>query len=249
MAGLLAISLLAAGCGGAKEGSEGAQEKRMADTGLDAESGESGLDAAAEPKRGGKLVYALEADTNGGFCLTEAQLAISGMMVVRAVYDTLTVPNEKGEYVPYLAKALTHNDDHTEWNIELREGIKFHDGSDLTAEVVKNNLDAYRGAYPNRSSLLFSFVLKNVESVEVVDPLNVKVTTSKPWVAYPAYLFGSSRLGIMAQAQLDSKDCATKPIGTGPFAFKSWTPNVNLVAERNPDYWQIAPDGEPYPYA
>ncbi|CAN5675563.1 ABC transporter substrate-binding protein [soil metagenome] len=249
LAGLLAVSLLAAGCGGASEGSKKGGEK-LADKKLDSAAGESGLDKAGSPKRGGKLIYGLEADTNGGFCLPEGQLAISGMMIVRAVYDTLTVPNEAGEYVPYLAKAITHNDAYTEWNIELREGIKFHDGSDLNAEVVKNNLDAYRGTYEGRSSLLFSFVLKNVKAVDAVDDMNVKVTTTKPWVAFPSYLYSSSRLGIMAQAQLDATDdCATKPIGTGPFVFQSWTPNQKLVAKANPDYWQIAPDGKPYPYA
>ncbi|QXC61647.1 ABC transporter substrate-binding protein [Aquihabitans sp. G128] len=249
VAGVLAVSLLAAGCGGTKEGAKKGGEK-LADKELDAAAGESGLAKAGEPKRGGKLVYGLEADTGGGFCLSEGQLAISGMMVVRAVYDTLTVPNSKGDYVPYLAKAITHNDDYTEWNIELRDGVKFHDGSPLTAQVVKNNLDAYRGVYPGRSSLLFLFVLANIDKVDAVDDLDVKVTTKKPWVAFPSYLYSSSRLGIMAQAQLDSKDdCATKPIGTGPFVFQSWTPNQKFDAKRNPDYWQIAPDGKPYPYA
>ena len=82
---------------------------------------------------------------SGGFCLPEAQLAISGEMVVRAIYDTLTIPNSEGEYVPYLAESVTPNDDFTEWTIKLRDGVKFHDGIDADAEVVKNNLDAYRG--------------------------------------------------------------------------------------------------------
>ena len=249
VAGLLALSLLATACGGASEGAKKEKED-FTDRGLNKEAGESGIDKAGEPKRGGKLTYALEADTNGGFCLPEAQLAISGMMVVRAVYDTLTVPNAKGDYVPYLAQEITPNDDYTEWTIKVREGIKFHDGSPLTAEVVKNNIDAYRGTYPGRAPLLFLFVLKNIKSTEVIDELSMKVTTTKPWVAFPSYLYSSSRFGMMAQAQLDNKtSCGTQPIGTGPFKFVSWTPNQKFVTEANPDYWQIAPDGKPYPYA
>lgn len=253
LATLLAISLILASCGGtSSDDSGGGGGGSTEELGLTAQDGESGLEEAGDPVRGGTLRYGLEADSTGGFCLTEGQLAISGMMVVRAVYDTLTVPNGEGGYSPYLAKAVTPNEDHTVWDIELREGIKFHDGTDLTAEVVKNNLDAYRGepGDHNRSSLLLMFVFSNVDTVEVTGPLTVQVTMHEPWVAFPAYLYASSRVGIMAQSQLDdTENCHNDLVGTGPFKFSSWDPNVRFVAERNEDYWQIAPDGEPYPYA
>ena len=212
---------------------------------------ESGLDTAGKPMRGGQLVYGLEAEVGTtGYCLPEAELAISGMQVARALYDTLTVPDEKGDYVPYLAKAVDHDDAYKEWTITLRPGVTFHDGSTLDAQVVKNNLDAYRGAYEGRSPLLFSFVLANIDDVEVVNELTVRVTTKKPWVAFPAVLYASGRLGMMAQKQLDAdpKTCATQPIGTGPFSFVSWTRDQSLKVRRYPKYWQEAPDGKPYPY-
>lgn len=244
---LATTALLVSACGGTKAGQAG---KKASTAGLSASDGESGLKDAGSPKRGGKLIYGVEADTSGGFCLPEGQLAISGMLVVRAVYDTLTVPDSKGDYVPYLAKSLSHSADYKTWTINLRSGIKFSDGSDLTATVVKNNLDAYRGTYPGRSPLLFKFVFGNIADTKVTGPLSVQVDMTKPWVAFPAYLFSSSRLGIMGQKQLDDKThCGTDLVGTGPFTFKSYTPNQKLDAVRNPHYWQIAPDGKPYPYA
>ena len=122
--GLLAAGLLAAGCGGTSSeegetGTTGGGQTRE-DLGLTVEAGESGLAEAGEPQRGGTLVYGLEAESSAGFCLSESQLAISGMVVVRAFYDTLTVPNGEGGFSPYLAKSVTPNEDHTEWTITLR---------------------------------------------------------------------------------------------------------------------------------
>lgn len=249
---LVSTALLAAGCGGEK--SEKAKPGTTAQTReslrLTAQDGESGLAEAGEPQRGGKVIYGLEAESAAGYCLSESQLAISGLVVARALYDTLTIPNADGGFSPYLAESVTPNENHTEWTVTLREGIKFHDGSDLDATVVKNNLDAFRGTYPGRPSLLFSFVLQEFSDVQVKDSLTLVITTKRPWVSVDAILYASGRLGIMAQAQLDAPGdaCATHPIGTGPFEFVSWTKNQKLTAKRNPDYWQIAPDGEPYPY-
>src|SRR5262249_33265451 len=58
-----------------------------------------------KPKTGGSITYGLEAPTTN-FCLPNAQLAISGIAVTTAVYDTLTVPDKDGKYVPYLAESV-----------------------------------------------------------------------------------------------------------------------------------------------
>ncbi|HEX7131576.1 MAG TPA: ABC transporter substrate-binding protein, partial [Iamia sp.] len=231
------LALVAGACGGKdKEGTTG------------------GPEAPGDIQRGGSVTYGIEAETGDGWCLQESQLAISGILVARAIYDTLTVPNADGEYVPYLAEDVQPNDDFTEWTITVRDGVTFHDGSELTAEVVKNNLDAYRGAEGDhaRSPLLFLFVLDNIESVEVSGDKDVVVTTKVPWVAFPAFLYSSGRLGITGQAQLDNPDsCNTDLVGTGPFMLEDpsdWVEGREFRAVKNPDYWQEAPDGEPYPY-
>src|SRR5262245_31411675 len=101
-----------------------------------------------KPEAGGEVTYRLEADTTGGWCLPEAQLAIAGIQVARTIYDTLTAPDENGEIKPFLAESFSSNADATEWTFKLRPGIKFSDGTDLTAQVVKDNIDAWRGALP-----------------------------------------------------------------------------------------------------
>ncbi|HEV7762954.1 MAG TPA: ABC transporter substrate-binding protein [Acidimicrobiales bacterium] len=204
---------------------------------------------AGPPQMGGKVVYGLEAETTNGWCLPEGQLAISGIMVARALYDTLTVPDGDGNFVPFLAESVEPNDDYTEWTIKVRDGVKFSDGSDLTSEVVKNNLDAYRNQYPGRTSLLFQFVLQDITDVSVVDPLSVKVTTGRPWASFPSFLYSSGRMGMVGQAQLDDAEgCARNLIGTGPFILEDWQVNSSLTAKKNPNYWREDADGNQLPY-
>ncbi len=193
----------------------------------------------AQQKGGGDLTFGLEAETTN-YCLSRAQLAISGIQVVAAIYDTLTVPNSKGETVPYLAKSVEPNADFTEWTIGLRDGITFHNGEALDAAAVKLNLDAQRGAEgaPNSGPLL-KVVLGFIADVTVVDPLTVKVTTNVPVANFGAYLYLTGRGGIMAPEQINAgEDCATKMIGTGPFMLDEYLQNEKTVVVKNPNYWQ-----------
>ncbi|MFV0317006.1 MAG: ABC transporter substrate-binding protein [Microthrixaceae bacterium] len=232
-----ALALVAGACGGSSD-----------DGGGSGTTG-GGEEAAGEPVEGGSLVYGLEAESSGGWCLPESQLAVSGIMVARAIYDTLTIPNENAEYVPFLAESVEPNEDFTQWTIKLREGVKFHDGTDLTAEVVKNNIDAWRGVYPGRNPLLLRFPYQPITETAVVDPLTVGVTTSVSWPSFPSYLYYSGRVGIMGQAQLDdSESCDTNLIGTGPFKKTEWVVNDHFSAEKNQDYWLTDDDGLQLPY-
>ena len=229
-----ALVLFAAACGGGG--------------GDDSEGGAGGTpsttEVAGEPTPGGTLVYGVEAETAGGFCLPEAQLALSGIQVARSMYETLTAPNENGEYVPFLAESVTPNATYDEWTIVLREGVKFHDGTDLTPEVVKNNLDSWRGLYPARHPTLGPLTMNNWGEVTVTGPLTLTITTKTPWPAFPAHLYGNGRLGMISQAQLDDPDhCNDKMIGTGPFMLDEWVPNDHLSVVKNPDYWRA---GLPY---
>lgn len=206
-------------------------------------------EVASEPTYGGTLTHAITAETSGGWCLPEAQLVAPGVQVARAVYDQLTAPDENGEIAPFLAEEVTPNDTFDIWTIRLREGITFHDGTPLDAEVVKNNLDAYRGTYPNRSSLLFRFVLDNIASVEVVDELTIEVRTATPWPAFPWYLWNDGRMGIMSQSQIDDPEtCDSELVGTGPFVAGEWLINDSFTMTRNENYWLSDDAGNQLPY-
>lgn len=189
--------------------------------------------AAPKPKRGGEIVYAIPGKTTS-FCLPRAQMSASGIMVAQSMYDTLTVPNDKGQYVPYLAKAVTPNATFDQWTITLRDGIEFHDGTPVDSAAVKANIDAWR------KGLLLQFLWAPVSDVAAPDPSTVVVTIKQPWPAFPAYLFSAGRTGIAAPAQLnDAANCATEMIGSGPFKLETYDPSTgDVTVVRNPDYWR-----------
>jgi peptide/nickel transport system substrate-binding protein len=236
---VVAFALVAAACSSSGSSSSNASGNNPSTTPT----------TSGTPQSGGSITFALPAETSGGWCLQEGQLAISGIQIARAIYDTLTVPDATEQYKGMLAESVTPNATNTVWMIKLRPNIKFTDGTALDATVVKNNLDAYRGAYPARHPLLFSFVFgKYIKATKVIDPLTVEVDTV-PWVAFPAYLYSSGRLGIMAQSQLDdTKTCASKLVGTGPFMMKDWKRNDHFTAVRNPNYWRKDKNGVQLPY-
>jgi peptide/nickel transport system substrate-binding protein len=224
------VAVLAAACGG---GGSGGSSK-------DASASPTTAKAAGAPKYGGKLVYGLEADTSSPWTPQAAVCAISCHMVMRSVFDTLTLPNEKTEVEGNLLSSFDHNADFTEWTLHVRPGIKFHDGTPLDAAAVSDNLNRHLKSFLTAKSL------SDVASVAVSGPMDVVVKTKRSWSHFPLYLAG--QVGYIASskwlAEVDKDPAkAAEPVGTGPFIFKSYTPGKNFVATRNPNYWR---KGLPY---
>ncbi|CAB4862101.1 MAG: hypothetical protein F2782_02390 [Actinobacteria bacterium] len=210
-ASLAIVAMFATACGGGDKG---------------------GDQGGGTPVTGGVITYGVEGKTTQ-FCPPKTQAAISGIMIMQSMYDTLAEPTNDGRAVPYLAKSITANADSTVWTIGLREGVTFHDGTPVDAAAVKKNIDAWT------KGILLQFVFSNIASVDVVDPLTVTVTMKKAWVAFPWYLWTTGRTGIAAPAQLDSPDCDTKLIGSGPFKLKSFDPSSGDVSVvKNANYWR-----------
>lgn len=223
---LTLIALVVAACGGGSSSKAG--------------NGSSGSTPAEEgkPQPGGTITYGLEAKTTA-FCVPRGQLAISGIMVVSAVYDTLTRPTDDPQiYAPYLAKSVEPNATNDEWTITLRPGVQFHDGTPVDAAAVAQNIEEWR------KGILLNFVFKNIASVAAVGTDTVVVTTTVPWVDFPAFLYTTGRAGIVAPAQLNSPNCDTEMIGSGPFKATSFDPTTGDVSVvKNENYWR---EGLPY---
>ena len=192
-------------------------------------------EVTANPRRGGSLTFATEAEINS-FDPRQGAWDSTGLLYARTVYDPLFTQAADGSIKPFLAQSITPNADYTQWTIRLRPGISFHDGSPLDATTVKVNLDGVA-----RSPLTGPYLF-NMNGTRVIDSATLVVTMNTPWVPFPSYLTG--HLGHMAGLkQLADTSGRAKPIGTGPYVFKEWVPGDHFTATRNPDYWR---PGLPY---
>jgi peptide/nickel transport system substrate-binding protein len=191
------------------------------------------------PKTGGSLTVGTTAEIDGFFPPTN-HWDSNGYLYANTVYDPLTAQAADGTIKPYLAQSVTPNSTYTVWTLTLRPGISFHDGSPLTATVVKNNFDALK------KSALTGPALQSIASATVTGTLTLVYTCTQPLVDFPAGL--ATQVGyVVGQAMLDaaaaSSTASPHPIGTGPFVYGNWQPNQQFSATRNPNYWQ---SGLPY---
>ncbi|WP_422002296.1 ABC transporter substrate-binding protein [Reyranella sp.] len=150
----------------------------------------------------------------------------------------ITYDGEKVAFVPDLAESWKLLDDKTHV-FKLHSGVKFHDGEPCDAEAVKWSVErVWKGTPKSPHAWKYEYL----ESVEVVDPLTVKLTFNKPYAFLPVALTGSTgRAGTIVPrkaVEKYGKDFGRNPVGTGPFKFVSWRENDSIVLERNPDYFE-----------
>jgi len=141
-----------------------------------------------------------------------------------------------GTIVPFLAESFTCDKDKLTMTIKLREGVMFHDGSELTAEVLKWNLDYAINAGKAAS-------LSNPTAVNVIDDYTVEIQYASWSVSWEADMLNVLVYSKKAYDDNGEEWCATQMIGTGPFVMKSYEVDKNIVWEKNENYWQ---EGLPY---
>lgn len=158
------------------------------------------------------------------------------------LFDSLVIPNpEDYSPMPHLAESWEAIDDRT-WVFTLREGAMFHDGNEVFPEGEGREVVADDVVYSIERFLEVStaFTLGDIESVTALDRYRVEIVTAEP---DPFLLSDPNRLARVmivpreAIEQLGEEEFARSPIGSGPFELVSFTPDEELVLQRNEDYW------------
>ena len=188
------------------------------------------------PKRAATLVVAVPADP---VRLDPHDASDSpSTMVNFHIYDRLVELGDDMEPVPSLAVSWSSNEAGDVWRLRLRPGVRFHDGSVLSADVVKRNFD--RLLDPALGLARRGIVSGFVKEVAVVDDLTVEIRLLSP-VAPFLKILAHDALGIVAPAAMDAAGGAFRPIGTGPFRLASWSPGARLVLEAFEGHWRGKP--------
>ncbi|HLN05594.1 MAG TPA: ABC transporter substrate-binding protein [Acidimicrobiales bacterium] len=196
------------------------------------------------PVRGGTLTIGTEADESG-FDPSEVAFDSTGVMYARTIYDPLAITLADGTIEPYLAESITPNADYTSWEITLRPNVLFHDGTACDGAALLLNMKTYL------ASPLVNFTLTYVDSISQTGPLSVTINMKNPWVSFNAWLagyIGGQIAYVFAPNASHKKTLNLHPVGTGPFVFESWQPNVKFTATANPHYWRKDSAGRQLPY-
>ena len=139
------------------------------------------------------------------------------------------------ELRPYLAESWELSPDSRIYTFRLRANARFCDGSPITAEDVKFSIER---AMQSDSRVTWTFPASPV--VEAVDPRTLRITLSRPNVAFVSYLtlWGSAVLSKAYTERVGVQEMGQRPLGSGPFCLERWDRGQLIVLRRNPHYWE-----------
>ena len=231
---LFVASIMLTACGGS-DATEAAPEAVATEAGSAATEAPA---AEAAPASGGTVIIGTPQEP--GMMNTLLTSSSIEDAVVSLFGEGLVSVNEKGEYVPVLAKELpTVSEDGLVVTWKLLEGVKWSDGSDFNCDDVKFTME---GALSDLSQVSASGY-RDIESLECPDPYTVVATFGEVYAPYLRLFSYTVPDTAGALEDMESWDMNRNSIGTGPFMLTEWVPGDHLTFSKNPYYRE---EGKPY---
>jgi peptide/nickel transport system substrate-binding protein len=188
----------------------------------------------------------------------------SDTMAIVQLYDTLIFPNLDGSIRPHLAEKWDISDDFLTYTFHLREGVKFHNGDELTAEDVVFSTERLFNigegfAYILQTKDAQGNIIAGIKSVKAIDDYTVEFKLARPFGPFVPALV---RLYILNKSQvmenIDKSDTTygemgdygkkwllTNDAGSGPYEVKEMKMEEHLLGEKFDDYWDGWEEGAP----
>jgi peptide/nickel transport system substrate-binding protein len=230
----LVLGLVVAACGG------GSKDNSSSST----TSGSS--TSSATPVKGGEMTFGLESDVASLEPGVAAQPA--DKVITLGIYDTLTTW-KGGKIVPFLAKSLTPSKDLTSYDMTLRDGVTFQDGTPLNAEAIVKHFDRLKDPATGCPCQTNVSVIKSMDMPDGAKGLTVTFHLTQPDVALPE-LFSESSGYIESPTAVatEGADFKNHPVGTGPFTLTEYRPGEHVILTAYKGYWGKDDKGVQLPY-
>jgi len=193
----------------------------------------SANDTSGEPTYGGSVVVGIQQDLDS----LDPHLATGAgtREILFNVFEGLVKPDKDGNLVPAVASDYQVSEDSKVYTFALREGVKFHNGTQVTAEDVKYSIERCAGLL-NEGDQPLDSSLAGVEAVNIKDESTVEIVLKEGDTEFICFMTSA----IIPKGYADM---STNPIGTGPFKFSTYSAGQKLVVEKFGDYWK---EGSPY---
>jgi oligopeptide transport system substrate-binding protein len=188
-------------------------------------------------------------------------LGSSTIMVQMNIFDGLVrIDPDRGVVGPDLAERWTHSPDGKVFTFYLRKGVRYHDGSEVTAGDFKYQFERVANPdnlSPHMARLAGVVGVKEfqekqapgIAGIAVVDKYTLRITMEQPNILLPYFLTGVWASAVPPRVvERLGKEFGTKPVGSGPFVFESWGRGREIVLRKFPDYWRTDRWGNRLPY-
>lgn len=162
---------------------------------------------------------------------TSGAAAAIDEIVYANVFEGLTRINEDGTVAPALAKSWSISDDGLEYEFQLRESVRFHDGTLFDAKDVVFTLNRARAQDSTNAQRP---IFERIDSVKPISQYAVSVRLKEPVGAFLTYLGWGDAVIVAPESAPNN---ASNPIGTGPFKFDRWRKGASVTLVRNNEYW------------